>query len=174
MGGGGVSMQFGCPQVPCFACHPSSRVGWMDFVFAKGFGALWPHPVRSAPSGIAGVRCPWRAGQHPQVLVGLGGCVGYCPPHAPAVCVFRGKNPPPCLLPSLLPYLLNLLSRGIGAATICEPASNGINSFPWPGPSLMAFLAPPARGTRSFCLPGVVGGGGEPACQEMPVVMSQG
>lgn len=98
-GGGGASMEFGCPQVPCFACHPSSRAGWMDFVFAKGFGALWPHPARSAPSGIAGVRCPWRAGQHPQVLVGpcgLGGvCVcGLLPPHAPAVCVFRGKNPP--------------------------------------------------------------------------------
>lgn len=52
-------------------------------------------------------------------------------PHAPAVCIFGGEDPPPRLLPSRPPYVLNLLSRGIGAVAICEPANNGINSFPW-------------------------------------------
>lgn len=105
----------------------------MDFFVCKGFGVRWPHPARSSPSGTVDVLC----GAH-----GEQGSIHGCPQAAvasrevfmaaPAVCLEGGVGSP-CLLPSLLPYLLNLLSWGIGAVAICEPANNGINSFPWPG-----------------------------------------
>lgn len=124
----GDSMRPGCPQVPCLVCHPSSRAGWVEFCICKGVlvcrGRILhaPHPPASR------ARCAVLAGSHGGVPL-----------------LFGGEDPPRLSCASLPPYRLNLLSRGLGAVAICEPANNGINSFPWPGPNLTVFLAPPSR-----------------------------